>query len=378
MFSFTVNRRNNRRSNPTKIQAQLERIARAATRGARGQKQGWYVVNTIKSPKPNCVGDGFYEYSFTFQFDRKTRNTVSHEVSKKQFEVLMDMAQGAANLYKWNIVDFTSEGEQHTTSTPQDQPKVKVEFIEPAIMTPIKMDDHYINLDPSGYFDHLYDRESQINVLLSGSRTAIESDFKIRTHALFYGPAAGGKTSLTTAFINMVGEEHCYRIDATTSTQAGVLNDIIERGQFIKFLIIDEIEKCKEEQLRWLLSIMDERGELRVNNAKLGFVQKSLPAFVIATTNDIDKVERFMSGALHSRFSDRIHCPRIRDETIFRAVKKYIDMINGDDSWIYPAVKYVREVEKTDDIRRMIAVAVNGRERLVTGEYQRILQSSSV
>lgn len=234
-----------------------------------------------------------------------------------------------------------------------------------------------INLDPTGYFDCLYDREAQINILISGFKTAVESNFKIRTHAIMHGSSASGKTTLMDCFSNMVGEDICYRIDATTSTQAGILSDLMERASAIRVLLIDELEKANPDNFRFLLGLMDERGELRICNAKAGSLQCKMPAFVIATTNDLPKVESLMSGALYSRFSDRIYCPRVDENTIYKAVKKYVDMIGGDERWIRPAINHVRTMEKTEDIRRMIAVAVNGRERLLSGEYQEILRSTN-
>jgi hypothetical protein len=234
-----------------------------------------------------------------------------------------------------------------------------------------------INLNPKGYFDHLFDREGQIEVLLGGVQTAVETDFKVRSHALVIGPPAAGKSSLMDAFVNMVGEEHVYRVDMTAATQAGILQDLIDRGSMIKFIIIEEVEKCNANlMLRWLLGVMDERGELRVCNARLGYIQAPLKAFVIATTNDASKVESLMDGALASRFSDKIYCPRVDDDAIFKAVKRYVDMVDGNDAWIKPAIRYVREVEGVNDIRRIKTVAMNGRDRLLTGEYQKILMAT--
>jgi hypothetical protein len=251
--------------------------------------------------------------------------------------------------------------------------------------TPIlPVEDSIINIDPTGYFDHLFDREDQINILVSATRTAIDSDFQIRTHIILHGPPAGGKTSLSTAFIEMVGEEHCYRIDATTSTQAGIISDLFENRQpgSVKFIVIDEIEKCDKEYLRWLLGVMDDRAELRVNNTRVGSLQMPLAALVIATTNNIQLIEGMMGGALASRFTEKVYCPRVRDQTIHKAVMQKLKMLRGVDineasAWADKAIEYVRDVEGTDDIRRMIAVAVNGRERLLTGEFQAILQKAS-
>lgn len=233
-----------------------------------------------------------------------------------------------------------------------------------------------ISLDPKHYFDHLVDRENQSNVLLSAARTAIESNFKIRNHVCLTGPACGGKTSLMESFSNTVGEDYIFRIDAPTSTQAGLVLDLLERAASIRFLLVEEIEKVNSDHLRWLLGVMDERAEIRVCNAKSGYIQAPLPAMVIATCNDQEKLDKVMTGALSSRFSNKIYCPRIGRETMHKALKRYVDMINGDENWIEPAIAYCLDEEKCDDLRRMKAVLTEGRSRLLTGEYQSILRAT--
>lgn len=237
-----------------------------------------------------------------------------------------------------------------------------------------------INLDPRGYFDKMIDREAQTNIMISAARTAIETNFNIRNHILLSGLPANGKSSLIKCFIDMVGEENTYSVDATTSTQAGILSDLVERGPGgVKFLILNELEKVKNggDEYRWLLGAMDERKELRVCNSKIGNIQMPFPVLVIADCNDIEKLKGFMSGALYSRFTNRVFCPRLSDESIFKAIQRYVKMINGKDEWIKPVIDYVRKEKGTDDIREMIAIVTDGRERITSGEYFNILRACS-
>ena len=47
-----------------------------------------------------------------------------------------------------------------------------------------------------------------------------------------------------------------------------------------------------------------------------------------------------------------------------------------DRRWIAPALDYCLTTERTDDPRRVIAVCKCGREKLLTGEYQRTLAAT--
>lgn len=243
-----------------------------------------------------------------------------------------------------------------------------------------KVSSDTLNLNPAGYFDHLLERDAQLDILLGGVHTFVQTLDQtppIRSHLLLHGPAAGGKTSFTSAFMKMVGPEFCFQADCTTSTQAGILNELVDAATAPEFIILDEIDKADLDQFRWLLGVMDERAEIRVNNAKVGLIQKKMPSYVIATCNDIERVKRAMNGALASRFSDHVFCPRISDKAIHTSLKRYVEMVDGDERWIQPAIDFVRNVEKTDDLRRIQTVMLSGRDRLLDGSYQKILQAAS-
>ncbi len=425
-YSFTAQRQNERRTKPEKLVAQLTKMAKAALRGNRGGSQGWRLCNQIVAPQPRLLPNGIYEYNFTFYFEKHGRKAVSTDVANRQFiEGVVHNAALAGNLHKWTVIEYNvnvSQPQTVATSYIQEQEEesfitnLDTEFLDddsydivdspannaaymdmpspsaiirPASvpvapqpfnisLTPIEVNgDNPINLDPTGYFDHIYDREAQITVLLGGVRTAVETDFKERNHALIFGDPAGGKTTLCKAFMDMVGEENCHYIDMTTTTQAGILMALIERPTAPKFLIIEELEKVKKEDMRWLLGVMDERGEINVCNSKVGSIRMAMPVYVIATINDMDKFQATHGGAIESRFGDKIYCPKVSRDTIYKRVLRAVLAVGGDESWVNPAIDYCTNYEGTCDIRRIKTVATGGRERLLTGEYQRILQATS-
>lgn len=237
-----------------------------------------------------------------------------------------------------------------------------------------------INLDPGHYFDHLIDRESQINIIMSALRTADDTNFLITNHILLEGPTGSGKSTLINALARMVGEEFCLKVNATTSTQAGVIGELMEKDAGnIKVVFLSELDKAQGngEAFNWLLSAMDEDRQIKVCNAN---ENRRIPlhALFVADCNNIEKVKRFREGAIYSRFVNKVHCPRLEDESIFKAIQRYVRMIHGKDEWIQPAINFVRQERGRDDIREMIALVTDGRERWETGEYADILRSASL
>jgi hypothetical protein len=83
-----------------------------------------------------------------------------------------------------------------------------------------------------------------------------------------------------------------------------------------------------------------------------------------------------MDGALASRFSHKIYCPRPGRQVLEQILLREVNKHDGDRTWIKPALDYCLDIEQTNDPRRIITVCLCGREKLLTGEYQRILQAS--
>jgi hypothetical protein len=234
-----------------------------------------------------------------------------------------------------------------------------------------------INLDPTGYFDDMIDRENQLSRTLRAARTAIESGFRITNHLLYYGAPSSGKTSFKDRFVRMVGDEYVYEIDATTSTQAGIIDDLQTRGE-IKFILLSEFDKLKGngDEFKWLLSGMDEKKKIRKLTAN-GPIEIKTEALFIADCNNLGRIERLMDGALYSRFVNKVYFPSISDDDIRIALQRYNRMVHGNDEWIPHVIDYVRRTMGMADMRTMIGLLTDGKDGWLDGTYEKELEASS-
>ena len=283
----------------------------------------------------------------------------------------MRQAQNAANFHGW-VLSVNQEVDENTEiQTVKNIDQVQ----EPPLITYKPSD---INLDKGNYFDGLVDREDQINALLSAVNAYTSSGFSIRPHTLLWGEPASGKTTLMERLVNMVGEDAVYKIDATTSTQSGLITDLFERSIRPNFILIEEAEKVKDkEHLNFLLGVMDQRAEVRICNSRIGNLHMHLPALVIANVNDINKFDSFASRALSSRFSNRIYCPNISQDIMRQAIYNDVAAIHPKMEWVYKAIEYCSKYEKNADIRRISTIVACGQDNLLNGSYQSILRRTT-
>ena len=122
--------------------------------------------------------------------------------------------------------------------------------------------------------------------------------------------------------------------------------------------------------LRWLLGVMDTRGEVRRTNYRVGNQARNVKMLVLATANDTNLLKSMMAGALFSRFSNRIYCPRPDREIMQRILEREVDSISGNRDWIEPALKLGFDEFKITDPRDIVTIATCGGDRLLTGQYQ--------
>jgi SpoVK/Ycf46/Vps4 family AAA+-type ATPase len=153
-------------------------------------------------------------------------------------------------------------------------------------------------------------------------------------------------------------------------TKAGVIELVMESDTVPGVLFIEEIEKCPENDLRWLLGVMDVRGQIRRTNYRVGNQAKNVRMVVIATANDVNLLRTVMAGALYSRFQNKIYCAppdrQIMEQILLREVKE----IKGDPKWIEPTLEFAVDKWCMDDPRDIITILSCGGERLLSGKYQ--------
>lgn len=239
-----------------------------------------------------------------------------------------------------------------------------------------------LGMNRDNHFDHLFDRDHQIDIVHSTIKAAIESEFKNRFHAVLYGPAGCGKTDILLSTAEMLGQEGSayIKFDATSMTEAGVSKLLLENDFIPPVMIIEEAEKTDEKSLRWLLGILDQRGEIRRTNYRIGNQMRKVNMLCLATVNDINLFRHVMSGALASRFSHQIYCPRPSKEVLGKILYREVKKVNGNSDWIQPTLDFcVDEMHDVfdNDPRKIIPICLCGRDDLLDGSYQEAIRQTT-
>jgi len=236
-----------------------------------------------------------------------------------------------------------------------------------------------IHLEKQCHFEHIFDREAQIVRILSSLEAAQESDWNSRYHCVLYGPPGCGKTEILRAIAKMLGEEGSayMMMDATSTTQAGALRLLMDSPFIPPVLIVEEIEKAEDKSLRWLLGLLDTRGEIRKTNFRVGNQARNVKMLCLATVNDITLFQRVMSGALASRFAHKIYCPRPSRDVLRKILLREVVKAKGNTDWIEPALEFCIDEMGLDDPRQVIPICICGRERLLDGTYQEAIRHST-
>ncbi len=225
-------------------------------------------------------------------------------------------------------------------------------------------------------FHGIFDRDPQIRILMSAIRSFLESDGSRRNHALLYGLPACAKTQILLRLKTILGEDAVLRLDATSTTSAGIYKLFFDdlQGDVPPFVIIEEIEKTTEEALRVWLGALDDRGELRKINYRQSQV-KHIKVLCLATANDKVIFDKLMGGserkpgALSSRFVNQVHCPRPDRKILELILRRDINKYGGHEDWIKPCLDLAEEID-TNDPRRVLSF-LDGGDRLISGEYQK-------
>ena len=226
-------------------------------------------------------------------------------------------------------------------------------------------------------FSGIFDREPQIRTALSAIKGFLESDGKRRNHVLLYGLPACAKTQILIRIREILGDSAVLRLDATSTTSAGIYKLFFEDLDGVPappFVFIEEIEKTNEEALRVWLGALDDRGELRKLNFKQARV-KHVQVLCMATANDKTIFDKLMGGtekkpgALSSRFVNQLPCQRPDRKILKLILERDIDKYGGHLDWIEPALDLAEKLG-TNDPRRVLSF-LDGGERLITQDYQK-------
>lgn len=231
-----------------------------------------------------------------------------------------------------------------------------------------------VNLNiPPETFSRIYGREAQIRRVIDALSIGKDTNWNKRKHTLLSGPPGSGKTELCLALARALGQEgeSWLWFDATSTTKAGALEQLMKAPSLPPVLFVEEIEKVQENALRWLLSIMDERGEIRRTNYRVGNQVRSVRLTVVATANNVNLLRSMDAGAIYSRFGNRIYCPPPSRDVLYKILEREVSEIGGDLLWVDAAIKFGHDQLHIEDCREIMNILLCGRDRLLNGEYQR-------
>lgn len=221
-------------------------------------------------------------------------------------------------------------------------------------------------------FEHIYGRADQINLCVSTVEAAIDSFFENRFNVVLYGPPACGKSTIAEALLGLFPSEAVMKLDGTSTSMAGAIKALDNADILPKLIVVEEIEKTSADSLRWLLGLMDYRAEIRKVTAREKIV-KTVKTLVVATVNDYELFSTVLSGALASRFAHHIYCDRPSEELLVRILDREIAKVGGKQEWIPPTIQWAR-LHKLSDPRGLIAVCLCGKDGLLDGSYQAMLE----
>jgi hypothetical protein len=237
----------------------------------------------------------------------------------------------------------------------------------------------YANVEvPDNYeenFSHLFGLEAHISRIKFALEAGIMSEWSNRFHCALVGPPGCGKSDICGTLKRIFGEDAVMEFDATATTAAGAIKELAEREILPRVLLVEEIEKADPKSLAFLLALCDLRGEIRKTTAR-ATIQRDTKVLVIATVNDYDLFKTLQAGALASRFANTIWFQRPSRETLVRILTREVLKVNGDLEWVTPAVDFAEE-SGIDDPRMVIALCLCGREKLLSGEYQKMLAATA-
>src|SRR6185436_5512742 len=303
--NVTLERVAQRRSNPSITRRQIDDILDRALASSRG-KQFKLITEIPTEIIPTLEGNEWH-YKLEIEFEHIGRGDPDQQFNNVK-DAIFKTAPSKGN---WSLTGgYIPSG-----------PNLQI-FNETDVIAEV-------NVDRGTHFDQLYGLDPQIDVLLSALQVAKDTNYKKRFHTVLYGKPGGGKSEILRSIKQMIGQEGCMEFDATSTTAAGAIASLLDCAVVPPVLIIAEIEKTPDASFMWLLSALDGRAEIRKVNAR-GVFHRKVPFVCFATVNDLELFKSRHAGAMSSRFSHHIYCPRPSETVLRRILQREIESINGN------------------------------------------------
>lgn len=409
MYKLYLQRKTQNRVSDEKIDLQIEYILKRGTAAGRGKT--W---NVTKKRIPPVQKEGYWHFTYELDF-QKVRGDRGGQAEYNQWEEMkaMIIQTGAGTKFQanpWVVVDPQNNATAArlpatVANVPADGPPENIadiiaqagEAIADKLLNGVREvgtslstvktwndllippeflgaeSDQMLGNHPA--WKDLYDLGPQIRILMNNIQRAAETDGESRNHAVLFGHSGCGKTTTLLSFEKMFGEGSVLRLDATSTTKAGLekmfFNDLTEIPPLV---FMEEAEKADPEALKIWLGALDDRGEIRKVNFRVNQL-RSLKVLFFCTVNNKALFDRMMgsdgseAGALSSRCVSQIYFPRPSTDTLRQILKKEIDQHGGKYEWIAPALGLAQEMGVSDP--RIVRHYLAGGDRLLDGGYQR-------
>lgn len=225
------------------------------------------------------------------------------------------------------------------------------------------------------HFTHLYGLDDHIERVRLALEAGMKSGWQHRFNAVLHGAPACGKSDVALSIAEALGPDAVVKYDATATTGAGAISDIVNRDVLPRVIIIEEIEKADPKGLSFLLAILDLRGEIRKVTAREN-IERDCKMFAICTVNDMELFESLAAGALASRFTTEVAFERPTREVLVKILVRELDKVGGDHKWIDPCLDFCESQDITDP-RQIIAHCVSGADKWMDGSYQKMVAATS-
>lgn len=346
------------------------------------KKHGWSFNKTEKN---QFLDKGNWHYIVKYFFEKKGKNDqLENQWNEIQEIMIKTGSDQKFNKYPWVVID--SEPLQPEIKTiPNGVHHILVadkiltidDLKEKFPTELLNATDEQIELHDA--FKGIYGRGPHIRSILSSIWSFVESKGERASHTILWGLPACCKSQILLGLVKLFGEGAFLRLDATSTTRAGLERLIFKTlDQMPPLFICEEIEKADEQALRIWLGGMDGRHEFRKVNNNMCEVKK-VYFMSLATANDKDKFDNMMGGriagnkyypgALSSRFVHHLECPRPNAAQMKMILNREIQNYGGKIEWIEPCLELAK-ILNTDDPRKIIGF-LDGHDRLLDYSYQK-------
>jgi energy-coupling factor transporter ATP-binding protein EcfA2 len=276
-----------------------------------------------------------------------------------------------ASQYKWEVSAF--EGEDWT---PPDE--VLGNISEEAGYVTVVLPEQK---EWESHISHLIGLDEKWEAIRGAIEAGLVSDWEDRQNVALIGPPGCGKSDMLRSLKRALGEDAVLEFDATSMTTAGVIKLLEERTVLPRCVFIEEIEKSPKDATNFMLALADLRAEIRKTTHRDN-IQRDINVLVICTVNGKKLFFERASGALASRFTNKLYFKRPDREMLKRILEREVVKIKGDLNWIDPVLDWCDRTNETDP-RAVQSLLKTYRQRWVTStdgittDAVRILEANS-